>query len=47
MKKEKHCAGCSECLASKARTGEECVSLRECRCHFYQEASRFSEEGKV
>ena len=29
----KHCAGCSDCLKSKARTGVECVLLRKCRCH--------------
>lgn len=27
------CAGCGDCLNSKATTGEECVKMRDCKCH--------------
>lgn len=27
------CAGCKECLNSNARTGEECIKIRDCECH--------------
>lgn len=28
------CAGCGDCLASDATTGEECVKMRNCPCHW-------------
>ncbi len=33
-RKGERCAGCKECLGSKATTGEECVKMRDCPCHW-------------